>query len=352
MARITLITRHLGPEVLTMAKSLAAQQNEVLILTSKDNSIPPHFKVPIFTPFLKWNVLEVLRLFPRFFSQMPDVVHFIFSRPDDEPGVAHWLLAQMFQPVPRRVIASSFFHPPSKMNNHLNKFKLQEFLRNCHVVTHGAHGHLLQMRRLLPKLNVPVMEIIPPLAEIPSNIEAAPVSDTLRLVQSLGRYLVVPGTPEDFYSRAKKSELIFSEPLQILFLGSRKESRKADLSCFHLGETSPNDLFYVLQNSSGLLLAFSDLSVLELQQYSTWCSKTKTPILARPSQNKLSPGLVHDAKTGWILEDDEKSLRDLLLLNPQLKTNKKPDEEPSFNLVDSTTNTLNRLYYKAILLRS
>ncbi len=348
MARITLITRYLGPEVIALAKALSAQQNDLLILTSKNTQVPADFKIPVFTPFNKWSVAEALRLFPRFFSQMPDVLQFIFSKPGDEPQWAHWLLAQLFQPFPRRIIAASFFYSPTQ----IKKRKLYEFLRHCHLITYGAHGHLLQTRRLLPKLKHPVMEVIPPLSELPIVSELPASQDVQRLVQSLGKYFLVPGSPEDFFERAKKSELFFSESIHFLFLGPRRESRKVDLSYFHLGEVTPNDLSFAMQNSLGLLLAYSDLSVLELQQYHSWSLRTKTPILARPSQNQLFPGLVLDSKTGWILEESEKSLRDLLLHNPNLKIAKKPDEEPSYNLVDSTTNTLNRLYYKAISLRS
>jgi hypothetical protein len=108
----------------------------------------------------------------------------------------------------------------------------------------------------------------------------------------------------------------------------------------------------VLQKSLGLLLAFSELSVLELQQFHAWTAKTKTPLLVRPSQNQLFPGLVLEGKNGWILEAGEKSLRDLLLINPELRLPKNPDEDPKFNLTDLAINELSRLYYKAMALRS
>ena len=173
-----------------------------------------------------------------------------------------------------------------------------------------------------------------------------------RLVKSLRKFFLVPSTPEDFFSHVKKSELFFSEPIHFLFLGPRQEHHRPDLAYFHLDNPSSGDLLYAMENSLGMLLAYSDLSVLELQQYYSWSLRAKVPLLVRPMQNELFPGLVHEGKNGWILDDGEKSLRSLLLHNPHLKLSKKPDEEPSFSLLDQSSNTLNRLYYKAISMRS
>ena len=348
MARITLITRHLGSEVRALAKSLMAQQNEVLILTSKSAEIPIDFNIPVFTPFKDWSLLEGLRLLPRLLSQMPDVIHFIFSKPGDEPESVHWLIAQLLQPIPRRITAASFFYSPSD----LKQRKLRRFLKQSHIVTYGAHGHLLQTRRRFPELNIPVTDVIPPLWEIPKLNLAPPRPEVERLVHSLHRFFLVPASPEEFFSHVKKSELFFSEQVQFLFIGSRKEKPRPELNYFHLEDPRPDDLLFAMQKAEGLLLAYSDLSILELQQFHAWSLRTKVPLLIRPAQNELFPGLVQEGKNGWILDDGEKSLRHLLIQNPQLKLQKKPDEEPSFSLLDQSTNTLNRLYYKAISLRS
>jgi hypothetical protein len=348
MARVTLISRYLEQEVLSLAKALAAQQNDILILTSKNSEVPAGFTIPVFMPFDKWNVIEAAKLFPRLLSQMPDVLHFVFSKKNDEPGAAHWLLAQLIQPLPRKVIAASFFYTPKDINAR----KLKEFLRRCHIATFGARMHLLQARRRVPNMKTPVLEVIPPLSDLPTMEESFPSVDVERLTHSLGDFFVVPGTPKEFFAFASKEDLYFPKPIQLLFLGPRSQRRQADFTAFHLGPVSPSDLSYVLQKSMGLLLAFSDLSVLELQQYQRWGLRTKAPILARPSQNELFSGLVIEGKTGWTLEVGERSLHDLLLHNPSLRPTKKPDEEPSYNLVDSTANELNRLYHKAISLRS
>jgi hypothetical protein len=111
-----------------------------------------------------------------------------------------------------------------------------------------------------------------------------------------------------------------------------------------------------LQKSKALLLAFSDLSALELQRFFQLSIKTKTPIIIRPRQNDLFPGLVIQDRTGWVLQNGEASLRELLQNNPNLDLNL--SLEPSANrnlshdLIDSSINELHRFYQRALASRS
>ena len=76
-------------------------------------------------------------------------------------------------------------------------------------------------------------------------------------------------------------------------------------------------------------------------------SRAKCPILARPRQVNLYPGLVQENKSGWILEKGPHSLNSLLIENPELKLAQESFIKEPLHLTDSSMNELNRLYNEA-----
>lgn len=348
MAKIALIVKHIGPQVLSMAKSLAAQRNDVYFITSSKAKMPEQIPFPVLTPFRNWSFSEALILFPRLLSSMPDVMHFIFSEPSEQPTRADWLLSRLIQPIPRKAVTASFFYSPKEVSS----LRLREFLKACHAVTWGSHIHLLQAKRSRSVPNRSLVEVIPPVMDRPDAAKTPPNPDLKRLVAALGNFILVPGGPEEFFQRADKSEMFFDQKINFLFMSERRSVRNRYPDCYYLNSQSPEDLLYALENARAVLLAFNDHSVIELQNYFQWSRWSKTPLIIRPEQNSVFPGLVLDQKTGWILESGERSLRSLIRRNPELRLPQKPDENPSFQLMDTATNQLNRLFASAISLRS
>jgi hypothetical protein len=351
MAKIALICHNLHPQVLNLATQLSTHKNEVLLITSRDQTMdeqyPENVNFQIIRPFQKWSAMEAIRLFTRLLGNMPDVFHFVFTNSNQTPTVAHFVLGQLLQPIPGRVVASSFFHSP----NELSHFRMKLFLRGHHLVTWGTSAHLLNARRKLSISKHSLSEVIPPLSN--ENLQSTDTHSIQmeQLLNSLGDYLLIPGNPEDFFKKAKKNELTFENKMKLVFLCERPETRKHQLDVFYLGNPVGVDLLYAIQKARGILLAFSDLSLLELQQFYQWGRLTGTPLLVRPRQTEMHPGIVTENKTGWVLPQGETSLRDLLKQNPSLRIQRKQDQQPMLDLVDSTMNELNRLYHKAIALR-
>ncbi len=343
MARVAIISKKIDPEIQILNEALSSQGHEVSCLT----------------PFKQGTLIEALKFFPHLLASSPDIVHFLFLKKEDRPQLFHWALAQLLQVVPRKIVTISFFYSPD-----ISSLKL---LRHCHLVTFGTSGHLLEARRACPWLQAQVMDVLPPLSRLPNHNELPPQKTVEKLVKSIGQYFVVPGSPRSFLKSLQGKSIPSNlASMKFLFTGSRETSFNLESQIgiqdfyLHFDEDSQrgpsgsniHDLFFAIKNSSGLLLAFSELTVLELQQYHAWSLRSKTPLLASPKQNRSFPGLVLEGISGWVLNEGLGSLRKLLLENPSLKTLKKPDEKLSFHFLDSTTNNLNRLYTKAISLRS
>jgi hypothetical protein len=348
MSRIALITKKLHPQVINLAQQLVLHRHDVVVITGREQTPQNPTEFEIIYPFKKWSALEAIRLFPRLLGQMPDVFHFVFTEPNETPTMAHFILSRLVLPIPRRVIASSFFHSPSEMSH----FRLKYFLPASQLVTWGTSAHLLRARRSLKISRNTVSEVLPPLSPFSGNQAAQPSHEIQYLCQSFGKYFLIPGGPESFFDRVNLGEFHFDEKYKLVFLSARPDERKQNIEVFYLHDLPSPDLEYAICKAKGILLSFSDLSLLELMQYYQWSASSKTPLLVRPQQTEMFPGLVKDQKTGWVLHNGERSLRELIRQNPLLRLPKKPDEEPSFEIIDSTMNELNRLYNKAIALRS
>jgi hypothetical protein len=337
-----------------------AQQNEVTLITSRKETIPENLNFQVMRPFRRWNAIEAIRLFPRLLSRMPDVLHFVFSEAHQKPTVAEWLLCQFIQPIPGKVAAVSFFHAPQDFDS----IWLRAFLKSCHLITWASRSHLLASKRTHHLSRNPIIEVLPPFFDIPEMREASHEEsheEVAKLTSTLQDYFLIPSDPEDFFNAVKKDDLFFDEKINYLFLSVRPPLKntflqKHDLTFFYLPSTNSQDIELAIRKAKALLLAFSDLSVLELQRFFQLSLKTKTPLIIRPRQNDLFPGLVIPGRTGWVLEDGETSLRELFLNNPKLDLNLSPDQNTNRNLshdmIDSSVNELHRFYKRALAARS
>ncbi|GIL18310.1 MAG: hypothetical protein BroJett040_20610 [Oligoflexia bacterium] len=348
MAKIAIISQFITPQTLSLAQALFEQRNEVLLVTSRNEAIPGKSPYQILTPFKNFSAVEALRFLPRLLAHKPDIVHIVYSHEDENPSAAHLIIGNAFHAFASKITVCSFFHSPKSMQ----KWKAKYLLSACDLVTYSSRDHLLYGHREFGK-KTPMADVLPPLDPVFSEGAAAAGEDLKRLCQSLGQYFVIPSDPESFFKSASKSHihLALKNKFNLLFLGQRPQSA-LDLEYFTLDNLKPEELQYVVENSKGALLAFSDLSLIELQKYLQWSLETNTPLFVRPAQIEMLPGLVLDKKTGWILEAGEKSLEQVIADNPQLRLPPFRSHDRKYELMDSTLNEINRLYSKAFQFKS
>jgi hypothetical protein len=347
MAKVGLVAKHLSPEVLSLAKALSSQKEDVLIITSQNTVLPDSLEFPVITPFENWSVMETLRLFPRLLPQMPDVLHFVYATPDEVPTGGDWLLAKLLQPFPRKAVLASFFYSPEKGSRWLSAF-----LHACHGVSWGSHIHLLQARRAGLVSEWLATEVIPPFWT-PDIDPQAPVTQELQeLTEKIEPFIFVPGSAADFFKNARREELFFDQPVNFLFLGKRKIQNQKLSNCYFLEQDNLQNCKFVSEKAQAVLLAFNDFTLSELQRNWVWSQTLGVPLLVNYQQNEVFPGLVNEGKTGWVLGKDEESLRTLVrdgFKRPGLKS--KPSNLP-FPIFDSASNQLARLLNRALTART
>jgi len=344
MARIALISRQLHEEVIALARSLAAQRNDVRILTSQDQTIPVGFEIPLMTPFSTWSLLEGTKLFPHLLASLPDVLHFVFTSKDEQPSAAEILLSGLFSGLPRRAVTCSFFYAPREAS----ATRLRLFLRNCHAVTWGSHVHLLQAKRLHLLSRKNLTDVMPPLATNFGEEEVSISADLQRLTSTLKEYWVVPGSAEDFFLGERTRNWGEENKSSFLFLQARaRVPREWTSRIAFLPELSSSERIHVLRQSIGLVTAYHEYSLLELQTFYQWARQASIPLLISAEQNHLFPGLVRENKTGWVIREGSQSWDEIHRRRRNLDLSQYLDENPPFSLVDSATNQLNRLFAQA-----
>lgn len=120
MAKIALICHSLHPQVLNLANQLSTHKNEVLLMTSRDqltsqadaDPLPENFNFQIIRPFQKWSAMEAIRLFTHLLVNMPDG-SFCLIQLESNTYNRTLCPESTLQPIPGRVVASSFFHSPT-----------------------------------------------------------------------------------------------------------------------------------------------------------------------------------------------------------------------------------------------
>ena len=351
MAKIGLVVKNLSQESLSLAKALSANQNEVYFITETDARLPENLDFPVQTPFRKWSLIESLRLFPRLATEMPDILHFVFTHPSEIPTRADWLLANLIQPFPRKAVVASFFYSPEEVQS----FWLKPFLAACHGVSWGSHIYLLQARRAGLQSDKTPTEVIRPFwspeENISETLQSLKNEELSQFLQRIKPYLLIPGTHREFFESARESELFFDQTLNLLFLDQRP-SGQSFKSQYFLPNLSQHEIRFCVEKSEATLMAFNTLTLSDLQKFWIWSQTLKRPLLVSPLQNEIFPGLVSPGRSGWVLDRGEESLRTLARDKFRLQKNSASSGFAQFPLFDSASNQLTRLFTSALALRS
>lgn len=362
MSKIAMISTTLGPQTIALSKALQVHRHEVMHITSK-NQIPPfESSLPTLTFFEKWSAWEAIKFFPHLTTCGADIFHFVSE--DSDPHsvrLGHVLMAQFLRALPQKIIVASFFqshaHKRSRwpLNGPLNL--MEPFLNAMDVVTFPTQERLLWNRRNYRLKKLLLSDILPPLPQM--NITSpAELTDKknfddelVSLVDKLTPYLLIPASqeiPEIKKLHEHGSDNILNQ-YKYAYWGER--TQRAALNPFYFGPLNEEEKIYTVANAKALLLAFSEFSSIELQKFLEISILTGTPLIVRPRQIDLVPGLVRAQKTGFVLDKGISSLQNLLESNPHLKVSEKNSPEQMQSLTDSCLNELNRLYNKAFSIR-
>lgn len=341
--KILIVTEELNSVVWTFAKSLQQQKQDVTILTTRgqDFESPPH--IMVLTPFRKWSLLEGARLIPRLIQWNPDVVHFFYADEKHHPRAAQWVVATFMAGLPHKTLAASFFS-----DGNVRTVRDRAFLKLFDVNTFGTRTQLMRLKRrgILP--SQAIAEVLPPIEAPELVVETRVRPEIEKLVTTLGKYVLVPEKPP----ATLPPHFFRDRGYEVLTLSEKFRPRAWFYST---GSLSGAELNFVFARARILLMADSDLSVLELRRYKELCERNQLPMIVTAYQNELLPGLCWNAKSGWVLDHglgtDVAVLDRILDDYPEFSLSRAYGGFSGLELVDNTMNELIRLYQRAFQLR-
>lgn len=337
--RILIVAEKMNSVVWTFAKSLHQQKQDVVIVTSSPVDFPDVPPFPILSPFKTWSLLEGMKFVPRLLRLNPDIVHFFFAEAEHRPRPAQWVISSFAAGLPQRTLAASYF-----VDGSLRTLRDRAFMRLFDVNTFGTRSQLMRLKRkrILPRNAI--AEVLPPL-ENESLPEGRQVRGEFeRLLQTLGSYVLVP----DPVPPALPVDLLKEQGFEVLALSDLFRNRS---HFFSTGPLSGAERELAFHHARALILADSDLSVLELRRYHELCARTQLPVIVTPYQNELLPGLCRHGKSGWVLDQGLTSLGRLLDEHRELSLPRDYGGYSGHELTDNTLNELLRLYQRAFRIR-
>lgn len=339
MAKVALITEQVTPLVETLAKALQFQKQDVVIVTSREAARKLSGEFSVLAPFRKWNAFEAVRSLPALLSQNFDVWHFLFPSVDSQPLAAHWILGACARGLQQKVIAGSFSDPQN-----LRGWRQGKFPAMLDLALFPNRSFLMQAKREKSLGPHTLAEVLPPL-EVPGEQESPKIREEVgRLLKGLGPYLVLP----DLQNGPAWLE---NSPLDIVVLKPHPRKGSKHPHVFYTGELHPAERDLIIENARAICLLFGEYSTLELQRFHQWSERFRRPLIVNRYQTEVWPGLCWHERSGWVLEDGDDPLRDLLIRNPQLNLPGGFENFSHRELVDSTLNELLRLYQRSFTIR-
>lgn len=335
MAKVALITEHMTPLVESLAKALQFQKQEVVIVTSGETARKLSGEFSVLAPFRKWNALEAVRALPALISQNFDVWHFLFPSVESKPRSAHWILSACARGLQQKVVAGSFSDPQN-----LRGWGNGRFVSMLDLALFPNRSFLMQAKRERALGPHTLAEVLPPL-EVPGAPEASKIRDEIhRLRRGLRPYLVLPDLQDG-------PAWLENSPLDIVVLKPHPRKGSRHPHVFYTGELHAAERDLMIENARAICLLFGEYSPLELQRFHQWSEKFHRPLVVSRYQTEVWPGLCWHEKSGWVLDDGDDPLRELLIRNPALDLPGGFENLSHRELVDSTLNELLRLYQRS-----
>jgi len=348
MARVVIVSEILNDSVAQLILGLYQQRQDVLFITGQSqrgpvlDSLRPH--VQVMTPFKKWNAFEVPRSLQPISQFAPDVWHFVFANSDSLPTFAHWMLAAFARTIPRQILIASL----------LQEGLWKSSFRKAHLQLFDAltFSTRMQMMRFKREKGIPrhcLTEVLMPsptpfqmdesVKELTNNIRYE-VKD---LAKHLKPFVLFVGSVQVEHLQELDVAARLIQETRFLLQGQRPKYMEHLHFAPHLSNA---EMVFLAESAKGIVTAFGDFSMEEIKYYWSLADRASIPILASPEQAERVPGFCIPGKTGWVLQDDIKSLREVLLENPQLLLKKEP-ATTRHDFSDHSFNQLIRLYHKA-----
>lgn len=344
MAQIALITKTLNSQVLTTAKGLSEQRQEVLVITGADQVVPSNYDFQVLTFFKKWNGFEAARLIPRLLTTVPQIFHFFFESEAEIPTWAHWTLGSFAKNLRRSVIVS---FGGGKIDS--KNWRRNRFLRMSHTVIAPSREKLMQLKRAgLIGENV-LSEVVLPFPEVEADAQESSES-AVDFLNHWQPFVLVPSQAESPVVHLL-SEAFQATGHRLVFLGPRPESLYADLRCLTIGHPSEYQLKKIAQMSSAILLAFHEYEPVELMRWQQLAAQLERPLIVLQKQIELLPGLCLHEKNGFVLGNLKDDFRRLLHNNPNLEITRFESHLTRTTPSDQSLNEVSRLYARTLASR-
>jgi hypothetical protein len=364
MAKIVLLGRHLHHTVWPLAQSLQAQQHQVYLVTSRDVEVhESSADVSVMTFFKTWSAWEALKFIPILLNLNPQIFHLVLEK--DHVSAAEWLLAYVAQTLPHCVVTTSFLDPERGLRK---KTWLKFLVQHSDIVTCPSIETLGHLRGLQVHSRRQNRGLLPPILDslsrrAPQNAKATEELSLLTAKIKTKQTLALPFTldPDGLSFQLKVLLRQISTQRHILLLGSwdswpvrtrkklirqlEKNSVSWTLSGFQTSEANQQ----LLSACEALWLAELTLSPTSYTEYIwlAWQSGI-TPVIDT-SQAIMHSGIWKDGINCHILKKNRsKSEVDRILSLPNLRTPEHLSPQCARDLIDHSTNDLNRLYNKAL----
>jgi hypothetical protein len=334
MAKVALICRTFDEPVKTLARSLHEQGQEVVVLTSQDETTPEDFSGVFLISFKSWSAIEGAKMIPSLMQYRFETLHFVFANELDNITPAHWILWAWLSRQPQiSVVASSF------EAGHFKNWGDLFFLRQMHSLTFSTRADLMRIKRSLKPKPQQILEVIPPLRSHSLTTQELNDPDLQHFISRLGFYIVMPTLPSmDLVEKMRR------RGFSIL---SMTKSKRKNRKHFEMPDTSESTLCASIAGCKALFLADSDLSMVEMQRLNALAQYYKRAMIVDHDQTEALPGLCQHKKNGWIIGPQHcATVDDLLNENQHLSLAWTAPSSSAVSDVDASANLLIRLYQR------
>ncbi len=367
MAKIVLVTEHFHQTASSLARALRSQNHEVVVLTSRNESIDGHADITFMTYFQSWSLIEALRLFPVLLGTQAQIYHLLLD--SDTLNSAQSAIAFFAKSYPHCVLTTSLLHIRRGLHKRNPvRYLLQESdIVTCPTVE--TMGHL----RGLPTKRSQGRGILPPILSLSEELSGHQneivISETplLELLEKK-KYILIPFRETQFDPDSEFAQRLrqLAEHYHLVLWGSMAvwplRTRKVfqqwmldqglDSHWTVTGIISAGTTEHLMEHAEALWLAGQVFTAVEMTDFYLKAIHSHTSLVLSRRQAQVHAALWKHGKNCWILEDRKMKQEMVELL--KMESLKTPEFLPESiarekQWIDIPLNDLNRLYNKALM---
>ena len=360
MARIILLSRSIQHTTWPLALSLKSQQHDVHLITDRNSELENSNDLNVMTYFSRWNVWEALRFVPHLLSLNPQIFHIVLEQ--NKMSSAELILSLVAASIPHCIVTTSLLDSDIKFRK--NSW-VKSLVERSDIVTCPSMEALGNLRGLNIQNRRQNRGLMPPLLSTPKEaVDPSEGLENIKVQLKKKPSIAVPFIlePSGLSKNMKAWLSVISKKYHVVFLGNwenwsvrsrKKITRELDeiTSGWSLSaSTNHFESEYLLSACKALWLAGLPLSPTAYSQ-NLWMSwQTQTPLIIDTIQASMHSGLWKDELNCHIIHDDPSELvqETERLMKKSLETPEKLNIQTTRDLMDHSTNDLNRLYNKAL----